>query len=80
VIDMSSEWMIDNSSGWPIFIGFRNGLIDKIREVLRLSALGLAQHQISRSCSIVQSTVDRYLKLAEAAQLRWPLPEDLSEQ
>lgn len=52
----------------------------KIREVLRLAALGLAQHQIARSCSIVQSTVHRYLKLAEAAQLRWPLPEDLSEQ
>jgi transposase len=52
----------------------------KIREVLRLSALGLKQHQIARSCSIVQSTVHKYLKLAEAAQLRWPLPEDFSEQ
>src|SRR4051812_19094941 len=52
----------------------------KIREVLRLSALGLAQHQIARSCSIVQSTVHKYLKLAEAAQLRWPLPEGLSNQ
>jgi len=52
----------------------------KIREVLRLSALGLAQQQIAHSCSIVQSTVHRYLKLAEAAQLRWPLPEDLSDQ
>ena len=51
----------------------------KIREVLRLSALGLKQHQIAGSCSIVQSTVHKYLKLAEAAQLRWPLPEDLSE-
>src|SRR5438876_446426 len=52
----------------------------KIREILRLSALGLKQHQIARSCSIVQSTVHKYLKLAEAAQLRWPLPEDLSDQ
>jgi len=52
----------------------------KLREVLRLSALGLAQHQIARSCSIVQSTVHKYLKLAEAAQLRWPLPEDLTDQ
>jgi transposase len=52
----------------------------KIREVLRLSALGLAQHQIARSCSIVQSTVHKYLKLAQAAQLGWPLPEDLSDQ
>ena len=52
----------------------------KIREILRLSALGLAQHQIARSCSIVQSTVHKYLKLAEAAQLRWPLPEDLTDE
>src|SRR3989454_7400511 len=52
----------------------------KIREVLRLSALGLAQHQIARSCSIVQSTVHKYMKLAQAAKLAWPLPEDLSDR
>jgi transposase len=52
----------------------------KIREVLRLSAMGLAQHQIARSCSIVQSTVHKYLKLAQAAKLSWPLPEDFSDQ
>ena len=52
----------------------------KIREVLRLSALGLAQHQIALSCSIVQSTVHKYLKLAQAANLSWPLPENLSDQ
>jgi transposase len=51
----------------------------KIREVLRLQALGLKQQQIARSCAIVQSTVHRYLKLAEAAGLHWPLPEDLTE-
>jgi len=38
----------------------------EIREVLRLSALGLAQHQIARSCPIVQSTVHKCLKLVEA--------------
>jgi transposase len=32
------------------------------------------------SCSIVQSTVHKYLKLAEAAQIRWPLPEDTSDR
>jgi hypothetical protein len=52
----------------------------KIREVLRLSALGLAQHQIAASCSMVQSTVHKYLKLAQAAQLTWPLPETLNDQ
>jgi transposase len=52
----------------------------KIREVLRLSALGLAQHQIAASCSVVQSTVHKYLKLAETAQITWPLPETLNDQ
>ena len=44
----------------------------KIKEVLRLHSLGLAQRQIARSCSIGQSTVSEYLKAAEAAQLCWP--------
>ena len=52
----------------------------KIREVLRLAAMGLAQHQIAASCSIVQSTVHKYLKLAEAAKIAWPLPADLNDR
>ena len=43
----------------------------KIKEVLRLHALGLAQRQIARSCSLGQSTVSEYLKAAEAARLEW---------
>jgi len=43
----------------------------KIREVLRLDSLGLAQRQIARSCSLGQSTVSEYLKAAQAAGLRW---------
>jgi len=44
----------------------------KIKEVLRLYSLGLAQRQIALSCSIGQSTVSKYLKAADAAGLRWP--------
>jgi transposase len=44
----------------------------KIKEVLRLHSLGLAQRQIARSCSIGQSTVSEYLEAAQAAQLSWP--------
>jgi hypothetical protein len=44
----------------------------KIKEVLRLHSLGLAQRQIARSCSIGQSTVSEYLKAAETAGLKWP--------
>jgi transposase len=43
----------------------------KIKEVLRLHSLGLAQRQIARSCSLGQSTVSEYLKAAEAARLPW---------
>ena len=43
----------------------------KIKEVLRLHALGLKQQQIARSCGISQSTVSQYLKAAGAAGLGW---------
>lgn len=51
----------------------------KTREILRLAAMGLKQHQIAASCSVVQSTVHKYLKLAQVAGLSWPLPEDMSD-
>ena len=51
----------------------------KIKEVLRLHSLGLAQRQIARSCSIGQSTVSEYLKAAEAAQLSWSEVADWDE-
>ena len=53
----------------------------KIKEVLRLRfGLGLQQNQISRSCSIGQATVRRYLQKAAPAGLSWPLPEDLDDR
>jgi transposase len=52
----------------------------KIREVLRLRDLGLLQHEIARSCSISQPTVNRYLQRASAAGLSWPLPEDCDDR
>src|SRR3954467_4523900 len=52
----------------------------KLKEVLRLHALGLSQHQIARSCSISQSTVHEYLSAAQAAGVRWPAPEDWDDQ
>lgn len=53
----------------------------RIKEALRLRyELGLGQRQIARSCSIGQSTVFDYLKRAEAAGLRWPLPDDWDDE
>ncbi len=52
----------------------------KIREALRLKwECGLTNRAIARSCSVSHSTVAEYLKRAEAAGLRWPLPADLDE-
>ena len=52
----------------------------KIKEVLRLRhELGLGQRQIARSCSIAQSTVHQYLKAAETAGVKWPLPSEWDE-
>ena len=41
--------------------------VRKIKEVLRLQALGLSQRQIALSCAVGQATVSDYLKAAETA-------------
>ena len=52
----------------------------KLREVMRLRfELHLGYQQIGRSCAIAVSSVHKYLKLAEAAGVSWPLPEDWDE-
>lgn len=52
----------------------------KIREVLRLRyEVGLGVHQIAMSCSAGHTAVAGYLKRAEAAGLRWPLPEGMDD-
>ena len=48
-----------------------------IDEVLRLSAQGLSQHEISRSVGISRTSVRNYLERAQQAGLSWPLPESL---
>jgi len=52
----------------------------KIREVLRLTfAAELSQHQVAASLRLTQSTVSKYLVLARAANLNWPLPPELDD-
>ncbi len=51
----------------------------RIKEVLRLQAAGLSRRQLAKSCGIARSTVTEYLKRAEAADLLWPLPEELDD-
>ena len=52
----------------------------KIAEVLRLKwVCHLTNREIARSCSISHSTVSEYVKRAEAAGIKWPIPEALTE-
>jgi transposase len=53
----------------------------KIREILRLKwEIGMSNRTIARSCRVSHSTVGEYVKRAETAGLRWPLPEELDEE
>ena len=52
----------------------------KLKEVLRFHSLGMSQHRIARGCRISQSTVHEYLSAAQAAGVKWPLPEDWGDQ
>jgi len=51
----------------------------KIREILRLKAQGLSDRKVARSVRVARSTVRRIRLRADAAQLGWPLPDDLTE-
>ena len=51
-----------------------------IVEILRLKHQHqLSVREIARSCGLPPSTVGDYVQRADAAGLRWPLPEGLSE-
>jgi transposase len=55
--------------------------IRKLKEVLRLGyERGVGQRQIAHRCSIGHGTVSEYLKRAETAGVRWPLPEDWDDR
>ena len=51
----------------------------KIKEVLRLKALGQRPKAIAQSLGVGQNTVRRYVRRAEEAGLSWPLPPDLGD-
>ena len=52
----------------------------KIRDVLRYRhSTGLSLEAIARALNISKGVVAKYLRLATAAGLGWPLPEDLDD-
>jgi len=52
----------------------------KAREILRLRhEAGLGVREIARSLNLSHGTVVNYLQRAEAAHVRWPLPEEIDD-
>jgi transposase len=51
----------------------------KVRDTLRLRAAGLSMRQIAASLVLSIGAVCKYLELAAAAGLSWPLPEGLDD-
>jgi transposase len=52
----------------------------KIKEVLRLKwECQISERAIARSCRISRSTVSEYIKRAEAAGLKWPISEEITD-
>jgi transposase len=52
----------------------------KTKEVLRLYyELKLSKRQVARSCNIAASTVREHLRRAEAAGIKWPLPDGMDD-
>ena len=54
--------------------------MQKIKEILRLHfEAKLSQHQIAASLQVSSGVVNKYLSLAKAAQICWPLAGDVNE-
>ena len=52
----------------------------KIREVLRLKFQAVLSHEkIAKALGLSKGVVNKYIRLAVAAGLSWPLPEDLDD-
>ena len=52
----------------------------QVREVLRLKFVGgLSNHEIARRLGVAPSTVRATLKRLRAADLGWPLPDDMTD-
>ena len=52
----------------------------KYREILRLSALGLSQRDIMKSCGVAQKTVVRVQARAKELHLAWPLDTSMTDK
>ena len=51
----------------------------QLRNLLRLHYDGVSAREIGRLLGVARSTIQDYLKRAAAAGLKWPLPDDASD-
>ena len=51
----------------------------QLRNLLRLHHDGVSAREIGRLLGVARSTIQDYLKRAAAAGLKWPLPDEVSD-
>jgi len=52
----------------------------KYREILRLNSQGISNRSIAETLECSRNTVRKVLERAEAGQISWPLPDDMSDK
>jgi hypothetical protein len=68
--------MVDEEIGMP---AKREVSMRQLRHLLRLHHGGVSAREIGRRLGVARSTIQDNLKRAAAAGLRWPLPDDLTD-
>jgi hypothetical protein len=69
--------MSDEETGMP---AKRELSMRQLRHLLRLHHEGVSAREIGRRLDVARSTIQDNLKRAAAAELKWPLPDDLSDE
>ncbi|MGO9239148.1 MAG: helix-turn-helix domain-containing protein [Methylocella sp.] len=68
--------MIDEEIGMP---AKRELSMRQLRHLLRLHHDGVSAREIGRRLGVARSTIQDNLKRASAAGLKWPLPDNVSD-
>jgi transposase len=68
--------MVDEEIGMP---AKRELSMRQLRHLLRLHHDGLSAREIGRRLGVARSTIQEYLKRAAAADLAWPLADDVTD-
>lgn len=52
----------------------------KYREILRLKSMDFSERNIALSCNVSRNTVSRVVRKADELNVKWPLPENLTDE